>query len=160
MKAEWYCVVKNNIILEVYHTADGIEGVKQSTQLQYDEIKKMPDHFEGTSGLHLNELEGNKIKPIEQRIIEGYRSIPEGYELKNNQLVEIQKEQNILTGLELENYNKLISNTLLDMAKDRLGNDINKPMTDEERDILILNTLKQIAEEKLENDFINSIGGY
>jgi len=155
--ANWYCVVKDDIIIEVYHTSDGEVGVQSSTQVKdYDNIIKVPDGFEGYPGLNVNELDGKSVKPIVQRINEGYRTIPEGFEIVDEQLVKIPDDEPEVDQ-EVAEYNQLISNTLINMAVERLGDILDQPMTDEEYDLTILDMLKRIAEERIEEDFIRNI---
>lgn len=90
---ETYIVTKNDIILRVYHTTQGLEGIKKSLKFEnvndYDEIKKVTNEFEGYTGLNINEInENGKLKPLEQRIIEGYVALPKGFKIVDNKLVE------------------------------------------------------------------------
>ena len=66
-KATWFCTIKNDIIIDVFHSSQDVKNIEQSVNYEYDEIKKMPDNFQGYSGLNIKELDGNKVKSIEQR---------------------------------------------------------------------------------------------
>ena len=88
-----YIVIKNNIIIEIYHTSQGIDGIIKSLQFEqitdYDIIQQVPNDFNGTLGMNIQEFDENwNLLPEEERIIKGFIPPPKGKKIKDGKIVD------------------------------------------------------------------------
>jgi hypothetical protein len=100
-QTEKYAVIKDNKIIRVYHTTQGLAGVKASLQYEKlisDEIRLFKDE-QYSKGRDIREYDSKgQLLPVEVRIIEGYILCPEGKKVKDKQIVDKTVSEKIRDG--------------------------------------------------------------
>jgi hypothetical protein len=85
-----YAIVKDNQILAVYETADGLSGVIAAARnegIHDGEPMELPIGFAGVVGSDLREYAPDgHLRPLEERIAEGLVVIPERYVFKEGRI--------------------------------------------------------------------------
>ena len=162
-KVEKYIVTKGTKIIKVYYSAEGIEGprgIKQSLKNQkifdYDDIQIVPETSDHKPTYDIREFEDNKLRPEEERIIEGLRPVPKGKKVSKGQIIEktdaelLRDGDRILGDNEVfdENTEKIRSKTEEEMEVEYLAT-LSKEEKDKYlEDKLIEEEIKLIDEEK------------
>jgi len=86
-----YVILKNNKIVNMLASMDTKQILTQKLQTlkyDFDDLKEVPEDFELIVDANINEYDNTlKLKPQEQRIIEGYLPVPDGFIIENNKLV-------------------------------------------------------------------------
>lgn len=100
---ETYAVFKDNIIVRVYETTQGLRGIYQSLAYEgisdYDTIKLVPNGYEGVVGMNIHELDENgRLRPEEERIVEGYLPVPKGKKIQDGRVVDKTLQEQIADG--------------------------------------------------------------
>lgn len=92
---EKYILLKGDTIVRVYKTAQGKAGILQAIKneriTEYDEIRKVPNDTEYKTKSVIQEYDNRgKLRPMEDRIVDGFRPCPTGYKVDKNsrQIVE------------------------------------------------------------------------
>jgi hypothetical protein len=133
MKSETYVVLKDHRIVKVYTTTSGLTGIKESLKnqpiLSYDSIIRVegvPDYVQTTD---IREYDENgKLRPLEDRIIDGFVPVPRGKKIVDKTLVNKTIVEKIADGdIKLE-YNQKY---------------------DEERDEIVYKTEMELEEEEV-----------
>ena len=103
-KVEVYTVTKDDQIVGVFHTADGIAGIHASIKnenLEYDTITQVPIGFVGTVKNNIKEFDTNfEFHPLSKRVADGYVKVPEGHKLKDEKIVPMIKQEKVEAGLD------------------------------------------------------------
>ena len=89
-----YILLKDNIITKLIASQKSRTELNQVLQslYDYDTILEVPENFETRIGADIKEYDENlKYKSQEQRIIEGFIPVPEGYEIKDEKVVKIKE---------------------------------------------------------------------
>jgi len=92
-QAETYIAVDTNgKIIGIYQTVEGLDKLKKtlmSTNVKYEQIYRIPNDNEAVTGMHYKELDSEgRIKPLVDRIKEGLATVPKGFKLVGNELIE------------------------------------------------------------------------
>ena len=91
-----YILLKDNIITKLIASQKSRTELNQVLQslYDYDTILEVPENFETRIGADIKEYDENlKYKSQEQRIIEGFIPVPEGYEIKDEKVVKIKEPE-------------------------------------------------------------------
>jgi len=133
-----YILLKDNKLTKLVASQKSRTELNQVLQslYDYDTILEVPENFETRIGADINEYDGNlKYKSEEQRIIEGFLPVPEGYEIKDGKVQEIKEPEKTPEEIRIEQAeeNRL---RILDEAQ-------------AEAEELLGKTLNRIAIEKL-----------
>lgn len=91
-----YILLKDNKITKLIASQKSRTELNQVLQslYDYDSIIEVSEDFETRISADINEYDENlKYKSKEQRILEGFIPVPEGYEIKNGELVEIKEPE-------------------------------------------------------------------
>ena len=160
-QVEVYTVLKDNKIIAVYHTSDGIEGIHASIHnqgLDHDNIIKVPNDFVGYKGQHIEEFDSNhRLKSLQERVTLGHVELPENHKIENDNFVPMTIEEKVKAGkMEIHNTTKAVGNDIIQKTeeelitegiKTRLEIDNEKQIIADE--ILIQAELRKIAIERL-----------
>ena len=106
-----YIVVNNNIIKNIVQSSEGLKEVKKMFHLSGEifEIDKSVPVIKGKD-IRIYDNDWN-IKPLQQLVDEGFETIPEGFEIKDNQFVKIPEEpEEELTEEEIKERDKFYKN--------------------------------------------------
>lgn len=159
-KTETWIVLKDKKILRVYKTSQGEPGIIASLKYEgitdFDERRKVTDFFEGVKGMDIRELTTKgKLRPLVDRIKEGYRPLDPNYKIEKDEIVEKTLKEKIDDGLVQvdafqvydEETQELRPKTQDELLRDGL---ITQAQIDaQERARLIQEEITKIAEERL-----------
>lgn len=142
MKTRKYIVVKDNKILHNFHTTQGLEGVKKSISgIDYDNIIEIPIESNVLKSTDIREYDNKwNIRPISDRVTDGFVVLPRGYKLLGDSIIPMTIEE-LVKGKEIE----------LPPRFKAIGNEIIQ-MTDEEIISSRQATRKQLDDEKMERN--------
>jgi len=91
-----YILLKDNKLTKLIASQKSRTELNQVLQslYDYDTILEVPEDFQPRIGADINEYdESLKYKSQEQRIIEGFIPVPEGYEIKDGEIIEIKEPE-------------------------------------------------------------------
>jgi hypothetical protein len=164
MKSETYIILKNDEILKVYKTTQSIQGVHQSLKNQkisdYSDIKRVDKMNDYRPKTNINEYDKNGIfKPMETRIIDGYRPAPKGKKIVNNTIVDKTIFEQLRDGeIKMSPFQKYdeINDEIIDKTEEEIEAEMIAKMSKEE--LSKYNKQKELeAQEKLIQDEIRKI---
>lgn len=104
-----YVAIKDNVILKMFRTKGNEADIKRSCaylKLDYDRIELVPTGAKTHSNMHSGEFEkGWKLKSLEMRIKDGYRTCPPHLKVKGDIVTEKTLKEQIDDGvIKLETY--------------------------------------------------------
>lgn len=104
-----YVAIKDNVILKMFRTKGNEADIKKSCaylKLDYDRIELVPTGAKTHSNMHSGEFEkGWKLKSLEKRIKDGYRTCPPHLKVKGDVITEKSLKEKIDDGvITLESY--------------------------------------------------------
>ena len=150
-KIETYVVLKSDKIIKVYRTSQGKSGVLKSLEFEsindFDEIKQMDNYTEAKPNLHRNELDNKgKLRPIVDRVKEGYRKLDPHLKIENDEIKEKSEEEKIANGLiEVPSDKEIIDGKVVAKKKE-------EPTQEEIREQLIQKKMRELAVKELERE--------
>lgn len=150
-----YIVTKNNKILRVYRTTQGQDGILKSLQYEkiydYDSIEKVTNEYEGVSGMDVREIDTQgKVRPEEERIIEGLIPPPKGKKVLHGAVVDKTTLEKIRDG-EIEIGSHEVYDEATDTIRPKTREEMFSPeeLQRMEEEQLIQEEMRKIAIERL-----------
>ena len=103
-KTETYVVIRNNTILRVYKTSQGMDGVRKSLAYEkitnYSDIRKYPNYFEGRTKEDIRCYSSKGKRRDEVTLVkEGLVKLQPHQKLQDNKIVEKSVKEKIDDGL-------------------------------------------------------------
>lgn len=153
-----FIVIRNDIIIGVYVTSDGIDGARKSLyDIFYDSIVEVPVDAEINQARSVKEYDEKwELRPYKDRISDGLVCVPYGYVFADGELRKMTLTEEVKAGItKIPEGTKIENETFVQMSDDEMmeAGLIKKEQIEARNDEkLIFNKMYEMAREELRKE--------